>query len=136
VDRDTALEFVRHHHRAVLATTRADGRPQLSPVAAGVDAEGFVVVSTRETASKAKNLRQRPYASLVIMSDGFYGDWIQVEGSVEIVSLPEAMDGLVEYYRSLSGEHPDWEDYRTAMRNERRLLVRLTVERVGPTVSG
>ena len=79
----------------------------MSPVATGVDAQGFVVVSTRETASKTKNLRARPYASLVVLSDSFYGDWVQVEGPVEIVSLPEAMEGLVDYYRSLSGEHPE-----------------------------
>ncbi|HXQ43344.1 MAG TPA: PPOX class F420-dependent oxidoreductase [Acidimicrobiales bacterium] len=136
MDRSAALDFIRHHHRAVLATTRADGEPQLSPVAAGVDQEGAVVVSTRETAAKTKNLRRRPRASIVVLSDGFFGEWVQVEGPVEIVSLPEAMDGLVAYYRELSGEHPDWAEYRAAMEAERRVLLRLTVERTGPTVSG
>jgi PPOX class probable F420-dependent enzyme len=136
MDRSAALEFIRHHHRAVLATTRADGEPQLSPVAAAVDGDGTVVVSTRETAVKTKNLRRRPRASLAVLSDGFFGDWVQVEGPVEIVSLPEAMDGLVDYYRQLSGEHPDWNEYRAAMESERRVLLRLTVERAGPTVSG
>jgi PPOX class probable F420-dependent enzyme len=136
MDRSAALEFIRHHHRGVLATTRADGEPQLSPVAAGVDGDGTVVVSTRETAVKTKNLRRRPRASLAVLSDGFFGEWVQVEGPVEIVSLPEAMDGLVDYYRQLSGEHPDWNEYRAAMESERRVLLRLTVERAGPTVSG
>jgi len=136
MDREEALEFVRHHHRAVMATTRADGQPQLSPVAAGVDATGSVVVSTRETAAKTKNLRRRPRASLAVLSDGFFGEWVQVEGPVEIISLPEAMEGLVDYYRELSGEHPDWDEYRAAMESERRVLLRLTVERAGPTVSG
>jgi PPOX class probable F420-dependent enzyme len=136
MDRTEALEFIRHHHRGVLATTRADGEPQLSPVAAAVDDAGTVVVSTRETAVKTKNLRRRPRASLVVLSDAFFGAWVQVEGPVEIVSLPEAMDGLVAYYRSISGEHPDWDDYRAAMESERRVLLRLTVTRAGPTVSG
>ncbi|HXQ60797.1 MAG TPA: PPOX class F420-dependent oxidoreductase [Acidimicrobiales bacterium] len=136
MDREEALEFVRHHHRAVMATTRADGQPQLSPVAAGVDATGSVVVSTRETAAKTKNLRRRPRASLAVLSDGFFGEWVQVEGPVEIIPLPEAMEGLVDYYRELSGEHPDWDEYRAAMESERRVLLRLTVERAGPTVSG
>jgi len=136
MDREEALEFVRHHHRAVMATTRADGQPQLSPVAAGVDATGSVVVSTREAAAKTKNLRRRPRASLAVLSDGFFGEWVQVEGPVEIISLPEAMEGLVDYYRELSGEHPDWDEYRAAMESERRVLLRLTVERAGPTVSG
>jgi PPOX class probable F420-dependent enzyme len=105
-------------------------------VAAGVDGDGTVVVSTRETAVKTKNLRRRPRASLAVLSDGFFGEWVQVEGPVEIVSLPEAMDGLVDYYRQLSGEHPDWNEYRAAMESERRVLLRLTVERAGPTVSG
>jgi len=136
MDREAALEFIRHNHHAVLATTRADGEPQLSPVAAGVDGDGFVVVSTRETAVKAKNLRRRPRASLAVLKDSFFGEWVQVEGPVEIVSLPDAMDGLIAYYRSVSGEHPNWDDYRAAMENERRVLLRLSVERAGPTISG
>jgi PPOX class probable F420-dependent enzyme len=136
MDRTAALEFIRANHHAVLATTRADGEPQLSPVAVGVDAQGAVVVSTRETAAKTKNLRRRPRASVAVFTDRFFGEWVQVEGPVEIVSLPEAMDGLVDYYRQLSGEHPDWDEYRAAMESERRVLVRLTVERAGPNVSG
>ena len=136
MDRTAALEFIRANHHAVLATTRADGEPQLSPVAVGVDARGAVVVSTRETAAKTKNLRRRPRASVAVFTDRFFGEWVQVEGPVEIVSLPEAMDGLVDYYRQLSGEHPDWDEYRAAMEAERRVLVRVTVERAGPNVSG
>jgi len=136
MDREGALEFIRHNHRAVMATARSDGGVQMSPVAAGVDSDGFVVVSTRETAVKTKNLRRQPRATLAVMNDHFYGEWVQVEGPVEIVSLPEAMDGLVDYYRSLSGEHPDWDEYRAAMKSERRVLLRLSVERAGPNVSG
>jgi PPOX class probable F420-dependent enzyme len=136
VDISEILQFARKNHRAVLATTRSDGGVQLSPVAVGVDADGRVVVSSRETAMKTLNLRRRPMAWLCVFEDGFFGKWFQAEGPVEVVSLPEAMDGLIEYYRSVSGEHPDWDEYRAAMRDERRVLLRMTVERVGPTKSG
>jgi len=135
VERDAALAFVEKHHRAVLATTRDDGGPQLSLVAAGIEGDR-IVVSTRETAVKTRNLRRRPHAALLVFSDEFYGPWVQVEGPVEVVSLPEAMDGLVAYYRQVSGEHPDWDDYRAAMVRDRRVLLRLTVERAGPDRSG
>jgi PPOX class probable F420-dependent enzyme len=130
-----ALRFISQHHRAVLATTRRDGSPQLSLVTAGVDGD-LVVVSTRETATKTKNLRRRPRASLLVFTDAFYGAWVQVDGTVEIVALPEAMDGLFTYYRQISGEHPDWEEYRAAMARERRVLLRITVERAGPDTAG
>jgi PPOX class probable F420-dependent enzyme len=131
MDTATALDFIARHHRTVLATTRADGHPQLSLVAAGVE-DDKVVVSTRETAIKTKNLRRRPWASLIVFTDSFYGDSVQVEGPVEVVSLPEAMEGLVAYYRNISGEHPDWDDYRSAMVRDQRVLLRITVERAGP----
>jgi PPOX class probable F420-dependent enzyme len=128
--------FLRAHHRAVLATWRADGRPQLSPVTVTVDDEGRALISTRETAVKTKNLARDPRASLCVMNDGFYGEWVQVEGDAEIVPLPDAMDLLVAYYRSVAGEHPDWDEYRAAMVRDRRVIVRITITRAGPTVSG
>jgi PPOX class probable F420-dependent enzyme len=136
MERDAALEFIRNHHRCVLATTRADGSTQMSPVTAGVDAEGRVEISTRETAYKVRHLRALPYATYCGFSDGFFGDWVQVEGPVEILSLPDAMEPLVEYYRRISGEHPDWADYRAVMERDRRVLLRLNVERAGPTRQG
>jgi PPOX class probable F420-dependent enzyme len=136
MDADEARAFLRDNHQAVLATFRSDGRPQLSPVGAVVDDEGRVVISSRETAMKTRNLRRDPRAALCVMSDGFYGDWAQVEGDAEIVSLPEAMEGLVDYYRRAAGEHPDWEDYRAAMARERRVLIRFAIDRAGPTVAG
>ena len=126
---DRARDFLRANHRAVLATTRADGRPQLSPVACGVDPAGRVIVSTRETAVKTRNLRRNPLASLCVFTDAFFGGWVQVEGQAEIVSLPEAMELLVDYYRRISGEHPDWDDYRAAMVRDRRLVVRIRADR-------
>jgi len=135
VDRTSALDFIAANHRAVLATTRADGGTQLSPVAAAVDGD-TVVVSTRETAMKTRNLRRRPHASLVVFTDGFFGPWVQVEGPAEVIALPDAMEGLVAYYRQVAGEHPDWDDYRAAMERERRVLVRISVARAGPDHSG
>jgi PPOX class probable F420-dependent enzyme len=132
----TAREFLRAHHRAVLATSRADGRPQLSPVAATVDDEGRVLISTREAAIKTRNLRRDPRASLCVLNDGFFGEWIQVEGTAEIISLPDAMEILVSYYRGVAGEHSDWDEYRAAMEREHRVIVRITMTRAGPDVSG
>jgi PPOX class probable F420-dependent enzyme len=133
---ERALEFIRKNHRAVLATYRRDGQVQMSPVAAGVDTESRVVISTRETAMKTLNLRRNPRASLCAISERFYGAWYSVEGDVEILSLPDALEPLVDYYRSVSGEHPDWQDYRDAMAREQRVLLRLTVDRSGPTRLG
>ena len=136
MDTGRAADFLRAHHRAVLATSRSDGMPQLSPVTCTVDDEGRVLISTRETAVKTKNLRRRPRASLCVFTDTFFGEWVQVEGNAEVISLPDAMDLLVEYYRGVSGEHPDWDDYRAAMIRDRRVIARITITRAGPDVSG
>jgi PPOX class probable F420-dependent enzyme len=136
MDLADARAFVRANHRGVLATYRQDGRPQLSPVTAGVNDAGELVISSRETAYKVRNLRRDPRASYCGFPDAFFGSWVQVDGTARIVSLPEAMDGLVAYYRAIAGEHPDWDEYREAMRRERRVLVLITPERAGPTRSG
>ncbi|HYU39747.1 MAG TPA: PPOX class F420-dependent oxidoreductase [Acidimicrobiia bacterium] len=136
MDIDRARQFLRENHRAVMATRRANGDPQLSPILCALDSAGRVTVSTRETAMKVKNLRRDPRVSLCVLNDGFFGEWIQVDGSAEIVSLPEAMELLIDYYRSLAGEHPDWDEYRAAMGRERRVLVRIDIERAGPDRSG
>ena len=133
---EQAREFLRANHRAVLATARADGRPQLSPVTCGVDDAGRAVISTRETAIKIKNLRRNPAASLCVFTDGFFGQWVQVDGTAEIISLPDAMDLLVDYYRRISGEHPDWADYRAAMIRDRRCVALITITRAGPDIAG
>ncbi|MEU1732722.1 PPOX class F420-dependent oxidoreductase [Streptosporangium sp. NPDC020145] len=136
MDLDKARDFIRVNHRAVLLTKHADGRPQLSPVTVGLDAEGRAIVSSRETAAKVRNLRRDPRATLCVMNDSFYGDWIQIEGETEVLSLPEAMEPLVGYYRDISGEHPDWDDYRAAMERDRRVLLRVTITRAGPDIHG
>jgi PPOX class probable F420-dependent enzyme len=136
MDLDKARDVIRDQHHAILATMRRDGTPQMSPVAAAVDDDGRVIVSSREAAIKTKNVRRDPRAWLCVIPDGFFGRWVQVEGSVEVVSLPEAMVGLVDYYRSVAGEHDNWDDYRAAMQQERRVLIRLDLTRAGPDVSG
>ena len=136
VELDDARTYIRAHHHAVMATRRRDDGLQMSPVVCTVDDDGLVVVSSRETAIKVKNLRRDPTVSLCVLSDGFYGDWVQVDGRAEIVSLPEAMAGLVDYYRSISGEHPDWGEYRAVMAQERRVLVRIAPTRAGPDRAG
>jgi PPOX class probable F420-dependent enzyme len=136
MDLDAAREFLYAHHRAVLATFRRGGLPQLSPVLCACDEKGRVLISTRETAVKTRNLRRDPRVSLCVMNDGFFGGWVQVDGEAEIISLPDAMDLLVDYYRRISGEHPDWQEYRSAMERERRVAVRVTLTRAGPDVSG
>jgi PPOX class probable F420-dependent enzyme len=133
---DEALEVIRTQHHAVLATLRADGTPAMTPVTANVDDDGAVVISTRQTAYKVRNLRRDPRGWLCVLPDGFYGRWIQVAGTFEIVELPEAMQGLIDYYRSTAGEHPDWAEYRAAMEHDQRVLLRMTVTAAGPNRSG
>ena len=133
---DQAREFVASHHRAVLVTRRSAGGLQTSPVTVGVDSDGKVVISSRETAYKVRNLRRDPAATLCVLSDDFFGRWIQIDGATEIVPLPDAMEGLVDCYRRISGEHPDWDDYRRAMVDQRRVLIRLAIGNVGPAHAG
>lgn len=136
MDIDAALDYVRAHHKAVLATLKKDGTPALSPMTAGVDGSGHVVISTRQTAYKVAHIRRDPRVWLCVLPDEFFGNWIRVEGRAEIIGLPEAMDGLVDYYRKISGEHPDWDDYRAAMVRDKRCLLRITIVRAGPDASG
>lgn len=136
MDPDAGRDFLRQHHRAVLITIRSNGRPQASPVVAGLDDGGRAVVSTRETAMKTAHVRARPWAALCAMHDEFFGGWVQVEGAADVLPLPAAMAGLVALYRQVAGEHEDWEDFRSAMQRERRVLLRVSLDRVGPDRSG
>ncbi|MDR7301929.1 PPOX class F420-dependent oxidoreductase [Haloactinomyces albus] len=132
MDLDEARSVVRTQHHAVLSTLRTDGMPQMSPVLATVDEAGRVTVSTSADTAKVRNLRRDPRAWLCVLPDRFFGPWIQVEGDVQIAELPEAMPLLEEYYRSIAGEHEDWESYRAAMRAENRVLIRVELTRAGP----
>ena len=136
MDIAVAQQFLRENENAVLATWRRDGRLQMSPVTVGLDAAGRAIISSRETSYKVRNLRRDPRATLCVFDVGFSGPWLQLEGTAEILTLPEAMEPLVDYYRRLAGEHPDWEDYRRAMAADRRALIRITIERAGPDRQG
>lgn len=136
VTRDGLLDFIRPRHHAIVITARADGRPQASPVTCGVDAEGRIVVATYPERAKARNARRSRQVSVVVLSDDFGGPWVQVDGAAEVLDLPEAMEPLVEYFRSVSGEHPDWAEYRAAMRRQGKSLLRVTPERWGPVATG
>jgi PPOX class probable F420-dependent enzyme len=138
VDREALLDFVRDRHQFTLLTTRRDGRPQLSPVTGGVDADGHLVVSTYPDRAKAVNLRRNPATSVLVHSDEWSGPYVQVHGTAEVLDMPDraAEDGLVEYFRCISGEHPDWEEYRRAMRRQGKSLIRITVDDWGPIATG
>src|SRR5262245_4432042 len=136
MDIAVAQQFLREKKNAVLATWRRDGRLQMSPVIVGLDGAGRAILSSRESAYKVRNLRRDPRAMLCVFGERFVGPWMQIEGTAEVVTLPEAMEPLVDYYRRLAGEHPDWDDYRRAMTADRRVLIRMTIERAGPDRQG
>jgi PPOX class probable F420-dependent enzyme len=138
VDRDQLIEFISGRHRVTLVTTRSDGRPQLSPVSAGVDDQQRIVISTYPDRAKAVNLRRSPAATVLFHSDDWDGPYVQVEGRAEVLDMPSqaAEDGLVEYFRCISGEHPDWAEYRAAMRRQGKSLIRITIDRWGPIATG
>ena len=135
-ERDELLDFVRDRHRVILLTTRGDGTPQASPVSAVIDSAGRLVTSTYPERAKVANARRRPEGSAVVLSDEWNGEWVQLWGPLEVLDLPEALEPLVEYYRSIAGEHPDWDEYRQAMVDQGKSLLRLTIERWGPIASG
>jgi PPOX class probable F420-dependent enzyme len=133
---DEARAFIKENPRAVFATRRKDGSPQMSPIVAALDDDGRLMISSRETAIKTKNARRDARVSACFLTNQFYGGHVVVDGTAEIISLPDAMDLLVDYYKRLSGEHPDWDDYRAAMEREKRCIIRVTIERAGPNVEG
>ncbi len=136
MDAEQARQFLAGHHRAILQTYRRDGSTQMSPIAVSVDDRGRAVVSSRETAFKTKNVRRDPRVSICVVTNDWYGPWIQIDGRAEVISLPEAMEHLIDYYRSVAGEHPDWDEYRRAMESEQRVLIAVEIERAGPDRSG
>jgi PPOX class probable F420-dependent enzyme len=136
VDRDGMVEFTRTRHHVVVTTRRRDGDPQLSPVTAGVDQNGRLVIATYPERAKVANARRDPRVSVLVLSDDFGGPWAQIDGQVEVIDLPDALDPLVDYYRCISGEHPDWDEYRQAMLDQGKCLLRITPERWGPIATG
>ena len=136
VSLEALLDFVRPRHRLLLSTTRADGRPQLSPVSGGVDADGRIVISSYPGRAKTTNAERDPRVSVCVLSDEWNGPWVQVDGDAEVLHMPDALDGLVDYFRCISGEHPDWDEYREAMRIQDKSLIRITPTRWGPIATG
>jgi PPOX class probable F420-dependent enzyme len=136
VGREELLDFVRPRHHFVLITRRSDGNPQASPVTGGVDAEGRLVISTYPERAKVTNARRDPQVSVLVLSDDFGGAWVQLDGECEVLDLPDALEPLVDYYRAISGEHPDWDEYREAMRKQGKSLLRITPTRWGPVATG
>jgi PPOX class probable F420-dependent enzyme len=136
VDRAGLLEFIRPRHNVILVTTRADGRPQLSPVTGGVDTDGRIVISSYPRRAKSKNAGRDPRVSVLVLSDSFGDAWVQVDGTAEVIDLPDAVEPLVEYFRCISGEHPDWDEYRAAMVRQGKCLIRVTIDDWGPIATG
>jgi PPOX class probable F420-dependent enzyme len=134
VTRDELIDFVSSRHHAIVITTRADGRPQASPVTCGVD-DGKIVVATYPERAKTRNARRDPQVSVLVLSDDFGGPWVQVDGTAEVLDVPEATEPLVGYFRAISGEHPDWDEYRQAMIRQGKSLLRITPERWGPVAT-
>jgi PPOX class probable F420-dependent enzyme len=135
-DRAGLLEFLRTRHQGVLATTRRDGRPQLSPVTCGLNRDDRIVISTYPERAKAQNARRDPRVSLCVMSEGWSDPYVQVDGTARVLDLPDALEPLVEYFRCISGEHPDWDDYRAAMVRQGKCLIEIDIERWGPIARG
>jgi PPOX class probable F420-dependent enzyme len=133
---DELLDFVRPRHRAILITTRQDGGPQASPLTCGVDDSGRIVVSTYPERAKTRNARRDPRVGVIVLSDEWSGPWVQVDGTAEVLDAPEAVEPLVEYFRNISGEHPDWDEYREAMVRQGKSLIRITPVRWGPVATG
>ncbi|MBO0516624.1 PPOX class F420-dependent oxidoreductase [Streptomyces beijiangensis] len=136
VELDQLLEFVRPRHRAILLTTRADGRPQGSPLTCGVDDAGRIVVSTYPERAKTRNAKRDERVSVIVLSDEWNGAWVQIDGTAEVLDSPESVEPLVEYFRNISGEHSDWDEYRAAMVKQGKSLIRITPERWGPIATG
>ncbi|OBK92316.1 PPOX class F420-dependent enzyme [Mycobacterium asiaticum] len=136
VSQSELLDFIRPRHRMLLTTFRADGSPQSSPVTGGVDAQGRLVIASYPQRAKSVNIRRTPEASVVVLSDDFNGPYVQVDGAAEVIDVPEAIEPLVDYYRAIAGEHPDWQDYRRAMADQGKCLIRVTPRRWGPVATG
>jgi PPOX class probable F420-dependent enzyme len=136
VDLDGLLEFVRPRHHMLLITTRQDGTPQASPVSGGVDTEGRIVISSYPERAKSTNVQRNPQTSVMVLSDDWNGAWVQVDGTGEVILLPDAVEPLVDYYRSIAGEHPDWDEYREAMGKQGKCLIRITPTRWSPIATG
>ncbi|MGH7831371.1 MAG: TIGR03618 family F420-dependent PPOX class oxidoreductase [Candidatus Binatia bacterium] len=125
------------NHRGVLAARKRDGWPQMTLVSPAIDSEGRVIITSRETTYKVRNIRREARVSLLVFGEEFHGSkYVQIHGTAEIIPQPEAMDLLIDWHRQLRGEHPNWDEYRERMRRERRVILRIEIEKVGPNRRG
>ncbi|MDQ0775814.1 PPOX class F420-dependent oxidoreductase [Streptomyces aurantiacus] len=136
VSLDELLDFVRPRHRAILLTRRSEGSPQGSPLTCGVDDSGRIVVSTYPERAKTRNAKRDDRVSLIVLSDEWNGPWVQIDGTAEVIDSPDSVEPLVEYYRNIAGEHPDWDEYREAMRKQAKSIIRITPKKWGPVATG
>jgi PPOX class probable F420-dependent enzyme len=137
MEMDPAKEFLKKNHWGVLATRRKNGQLQMSPITVGLDSQGHAIISSRETAYKVNNLRRDPRAAVCAFTNSFHGEgWLQVNGTAKIISLPQALDTLVYLQRQAYGEHKSWPEFRERMVREKRVIICITIENVGPKVRG
>jgi PPOX class probable F420-dependent enzyme len=134
---ERAREFLTKHHWGILATRRKNGHLQMSPVTVGLDSEGRAIISSRETAYKVNNLQRDPRAALCAITTTFHGEgWVQINGTAEVISLPHALDTLIDLQRQVYGEHKNWPEFHERMVREKRVIIRIDIESVGPKVRG
>ena len=136
VDRPGLVEFVTGKNRWVLSTTRSDGRPQMSLVTGTITPEGDLLISSYPQRVKTRNAKRNPLVSVAVMGDEFNGAWVQIDGEAEVLDMPEAADGLVEYFRCIRGDHPDWDEYRQAMADQGKSVIRVRPTRWSPVSTG
>ena len=137
IEIDHAKQFLTKHHWGILATRRKNGQLQMSPVTVGLDSDGRAVISSRETAYKVNNLRRDPRAALCAITSSFHGEgWVQINGQAKIISMPDALDTLMNLHRQAYGEHKSWPEFQDRMVREKRVIIRIDIENVGPKVRG
>ena len=128
-----AQKFLKDNHRACIAVRQKDGWPQMTFVTPGIDEQGRVIITSRGTTYKIKHIERDPRVSMLIFGEQYSGSkFVQIHGSAEIIHQPAAMDGLIHWYKQVRGEHQNWDEYKKRMQNEKRVIIRVNIEKVGP----
>jgi PPOX class probable F420-dependent enzyme len=132
-----AQRFLQGNHRACIAVRQKDGWPQMTFVSPGIDLQGRVIITSRGTTYKIRHIRRDPRVSLLIFGEQYSGSkFVQIHGTAEIIELPEAMNTLIFWYKQVRGEHQNWDDYRKQMHDQKRVIIRVNIEKVGPQSVG
>ncbi len=132
-----AQKFLRDNHHGVLVTRKKDSSLQMTLVSPVIDDEGKVIITSRESTYKVKNIKRNPQISLLVYGDQFNGsNYIQIDGRAEIIPLPQAMDIVLDWHRQIRGVPANWDEIREKTKTERRIAMRVTIERVGPQNKG